>query len=207
MVTIGGVLISEGSNSTLNPTLNHQNWHRWKTHYLGNIKTDEDAKVANTIELNYSNSYKLKYTYNSKEYKLIANWVNVDVAAYLNKNVLTIKDFPVSPERLAGVINMFASNEVNSNQAKEIFAKMLSDNLDAKKAKEALGISSQISDVDFIKNAIDEVLKENPQAIVDYKEGKGRAMGFLIGQIMKKTQGKINPKLTSEMLAEELKNR
>lgn len=141
------------------------------------------------------------------EYKLVANWVNVDVAAYLNKNIISIKEFPISPERLAGVISMFAKAEVNSNQAKEIFAKMLSDNLDAKAAKEALGISSQISDLEVIRKLVDEVLEENPQAIIDYKEGKDRAMGFLVGLIMKKTQGKINPKLTSDMLLEELKKR
>ena len=102
---------------------------------------------------------------------------------------------------------MVETSEVNSNQAREIFAKMLEDGVDAKKAKEALGISSQISDMSFIQDAVNTVLEENPQAIIDYKEGKGRALGFLVGQIMKKTQGKINPKLTSDVLLEELKKR
>ena len=143
----------------------------------------------------------------SKAYKLLANWINVDVASYLNKNIIPITEFPLSPELLAGLVKMVETNEVNSNQAREIFAKMLEDGCDAKKAKEALGISSQISDMDFIKDAVNAVLEENPQAIVDYKEGKGRALGFLVGQIMKKTQGKINPKLTSDLLLEELKKR
>ena len=143
----------------------------------------------------------------SKAYKLLANWINVDVAAYLNKNVISISEFPISPERLAGLVKLVEASEVNSNQAREIFAKMLEENVDAKKAKEILGISSQISDLDYIKDAVNVVLEENPQAIIDYKEGKGRALGFLVGQIMKKTQGKINPKLTSDLLLEELKKR
>ena len=143
----------------------------------------------------------------SKAYKLLANWINVDVAAYLNKNIISINDFPMSPERLAGLVKMVEASEVNSNQAREIFAKMLEENVEAKKAKEMLGISSQISDLDFIKDAVNTVLEENPQAIIDYKEGKGRALGFLVGQIMKKTQGKINPKITSDLLLEELKKR
>ena len=143
----------------------------------------------------------------SKAYKLLANWINVDVMAYLNKNVISIKEFPLSPERLAGVVKLVETNDVNSNQAREIFAKMLEANVDAIKAKEKLGISSQISDMDFISKVVNEVLEENPQAIVDYKEGKGRALGFLVGQIMKKTQGKINPKLTSDMLLKELNKR
>ena len=143
----------------------------------------------------------------SKAYKLLANWVNVDVLGYLNKNNLTINDFPLSPEKLAGLVNMVEKNDVSSNQAREIFAKMLEENIDAKTAKEKLGISSQISDESFIINVVNEVLAENPQAIIDYKEGKGRAMGFLVGQVMKKTQGKINPKLTSDILLKELNKR
>ena len=143
----------------------------------------------------------------SKAYKLLANWINVDVAAYLNKNIIPITEFPLSPERLAGLVKMVEASEVNSNQAREIFAKMLEANVDANKAKEMLGISSQISDLDFIKDTINKVLEANPQAIVDYKEGKGRALGFLVGQTMKLTQGKINPKLATDLLSEELKKR
>ena len=143
----------------------------------------------------------------SKAYKLLANWINVDVAAYLNKNVISINEFPLSPKQLASLVKMVEKAEVNSNQAREIFAKMLEAKVDASKAKEMLGISSQISDMSFIQDAVNAVLEENPQAIVDYKEGKGRALGFLVGQIMKKTQGKINPKLTSDVLLEELKKR
>ena len=143
----------------------------------------------------------------SKAYKLLANWINVDVAAYLNKNIISISEFPLSPERLAGLVKMVEASEVNSNQAREIFAKMLEANIDACKAKEMLGISSQISDLDFIKDTINKVLEANSQAIIDYKEGKGRALGFLVGQTMKLTQGKINPKLATDLLSEELKKR
>ena len=143
----------------------------------------------------------------SKAYKLLANWINVDVAAYLNKNIIPITEFPLSPERLAGLVKMVEASEVNSNQAREIFAKMLEAGVDTPKAKEMLGISSQISDLDFIKDTINKVLEANPQAIIDYKEGKGRALGFLVGQTMKLTQGKINPKLATDLLSEELKKR
>lgn len=143
----------------------------------------------------------------SKSYKLLANWLIVDVMGYLNKNMLSIEAFPLSPDKLAGLVELVAKNDVSSNQARDIFEAMLKDNIDANEAKAKLGISSQISDESFIIGVINEVLKENPQAIQDYKDGKGRAMGFLVGQIMKKTQGKINPKLTSEMLLKELNKR
>lgn len=145
-----------------------------------------------------------KYT---KAYKAAANWVNVDVASYCNKKFITIIDFPMEPKVLAGLIDLADSKDVNSNQARDIFAKMLADNLDAKSAKEALGITSQISDTDFIANIVNEVLLENPTAITYFKEGKDRALGFLVGQVMKKSKGKVNPKMASDMLLEELKRR
>ena len=166
---------------------------------------DYDASLL-VSEKSISDYYN-ELTKYSKSYKLLANWVNVDVAGYLNKNNLSIEEFPLSADKLAGLVNMVDKNEVSSNQAREIFAKMIEANVDANKAKEILGISSQISDESYVLEMINEVLKENPQAIIDYKEGKGRAMGFLVGQIMKKTQGKINPKLTSELLLKELNRR
>ena len=177
-----------------------------KARYIGEFGlNDYDASLL-VSEKSISDYYN-ELTRYSKAYKLLANWVNVDVAGYLNKNNITIESFPLSPDKLAGLVNMVEKNEVSSNQAREIFAKMLSDNIDAQKAKESLGISSQISDESFIINVVNEVLKENPQAIIDYKEGKGRAMGFLVGQVMKKTQGKINPKMTSDILLKELNKR
>ena len=143
----------------------------------------------------------------TKAYKILANWVNVDVISYLNKNNISIQSFPLSATRLAELVDMVSSNDVNSNQAREIFNKMISGNLSASEAKKALGIVSQISDDEFIKKVINEVLDEFPNSIVDYKEGKGRALGFMIGQVMKKTQGKVNPKLTNDLLLEELKKR
>lgn len=145
-----------------------------------------------------------KYT---KSYKILSNWVNVHVIGYLNKYNIQIKEFSLKPLSLAELVDMVNSNDVNSNQAREIFVKMINDNISAKEAKQALGIVSQISDNDFIKGVINEVLDEFPNSITDYKEGKGRALGFMIGQVMKKTQGKVNPKLTNDLLLEELKNR
>lgn len=143
----------------------------------------------------------------SSSYKMLANWINVEIAGYLNKNFLTINDFNMIPPSLVGLVNMINKNEINSNQAKEIFAKMIKDNIEASEAKKALGIASQVSDESFVIEIINKVLEENPQAIVDYKEGKGRALGFLVGQVMKKSQGKVNPKMTNELLLKELQKR
>lgn len=177
-----------------------------KERYLKEFKlNDYDATLLvsdKDISVYYDNCAKL-----TKQYKILANWINVDVLSYLNKNNCTINEFPLSPEQLVSLIAIIEKNEVSSNQAKSIFNKMVEEKCDAQKARQILGISSQISDESFIKNVIKEVLDENPQSIKDYKEGKDRALGFMVGQVMKKTQGKVNPKMTSEMLLKELENR
>mgnify|MGYP002523686248 CR=1 FL=1 len=141
----------------------------------------------------------------TKAYKILANWVLTDVNGYLNKNNITIDKFNVSPVNLAELVDMFAKNEISSTQAKEIFAKMVKDGVSAGNAKKELGIQTQVSDTDFIIKVINEVLDEFPNSVTDYKDGKDRAVGFMIGQVMKKTQGKVNPKLTNQLLIEELK--
>ena len=177
-----------------------------KERYLNEFKlNDYDASLLvsdKDISVYYDNCAKL-----TKQYKILANWINVDVLSYLNKSNCTINEFPLSPEQLVSLIAIIEKNEVSSNQAKSIFNKMVEEKCDAQKARQILGISSQISDESFIKNVIKEVLDENPQSIKDYKEGKDRALGFMVGQVMKKTQGKVNPKMTSEMLLKELENR
>ena len=177
-----------------------------KERYLNEFKLNEyDASLL--VSDKDISSYYDKCAKLTKQYKILANWMNVDVLSYLNKNNVTINEFPLSPEQLISLINIIEKNEVSSNQAKAIFAKMVEEKCDAQKARQILGISSQISDESFIKNVIKEVLDENPQSIKDYKEGKDRALGFMVGQVMKKTQGKVNPKMTSEMLLKELENR
>lgn len=177
-----------------------------KERYLNEFKLNEyDASLLvsdKDISVYYDKCAKL-----TKQNKILANWINVDVLSYLNKNNVSINEFPLSPEQLVSLVAIIEKNEVSSNQAKAIFGKMVEEKCDAQKARQILGISSQISDESFIKNVINEVLNENPQSIKDYKEGKDRALGFMVGQVMKKTQGKVNPKMTSEILLKELENR
>ena len=177
-----------------------------KARYMNNFGLNEYDAGQLIMDKDISDYYD-EASKHTKAYKLLANWVNVDVISYLNKNNISIQSFPLRAIRLAELVDMVSSNDVNSNQAREIFNKMISDNLSASEAKKALGIVSQISDDEFIKKVINEVLDEFPNSIVDYKEGKGRALGFMIGQVMKKTQGKVNPKLTNDLLLEELKKR
>ena len=177
-----------------------------KERYMNEFKLNEYDANQLIMDKPVSDYYD-EASKHTKAYKILANWVLTDVNGFLNKNNITIDKFNVSPANLAELVNMFDKSEISSTQAKEIFAKMLKDNLTASDAKKALGIATQVSDEDFIKKVINEVLDEFPNSVTDYKEGKDRAIGFMIGQVMKKTQGKVNPKLTNQLLIEELKKR
>ena len=177
-----------------------------KERYMNEFKLNEYDANQLIMDKPVSDYYD-EASKHTKAYKILANWVLTDVNGFLNKNNITIDKFNVSPANLAELVNMFDKSEISSTQAKEIFAKMLKDNLTASDAKKALGIATQVSDEDFIIKVINEVLDEFPNSVTDYKEGKDRAIGFMIGQVMKKTQGKVNPKLTNQLLIEELKKR
>lgn len=138
--------------------------------------------------------------------KLVANWVIVDIQAILHKEEIGIKDFKVSPENLGKLIKMIEEGKVSNKQAREFFAKMQENNEDPEKILAASG-SSLISDEATLLAIVNETLDANPQSIVDYKNGKDRAVGFLVGQIMKKTQGKANPAITNKLVVAELQRR
>ncbi|MFA5481429.1 MAG: Asp-tRNA(Asn)/Glu-tRNA(Gln) amidotransferase GatCAB subunit B, partial [Bacilli bacterium] len=141
----------------------------------------------------------------TKNYKSLANWVVGEVLAYLNKRNIPIENFFISPSQLALLVNMIEDKEISNKQGRDVFQEMLTNVSNVKEAKDKLGISTQINDETVIKKYIKEVLASFPDSIKDYRDGKDRAVGFLIGQIMKKSGGKVNPGLTSKLLLEELK--
>ena len=139
-------------------------------------------------------------------YKLLANWVIGDVQAILNKECISIKVFPISPERLGELVKLIESGKLSNKQGREVFAKMLTSDEPISKIVDSMGIS-QISDTGALEAMVKEVIDANPQSVIDYKNGKDRAVGFLVGQVMKKSQGKANPAITNKLIVEELKRR
>lgn len=139
--------------------------------------------------------------------KTLANFLIVEVNAYLNKNGISISDFPMDCPSLCEIVTMQDKDGLSHKQCVDILNKSLADHISPSEAKKALNIQAQIGDSDILKGFIDEVLESNPQSIADFKAGKDRALGFLVGQVMKMSKGKANPALTSKMLMEELKKR
>jgi aspartyl-tRNA(Asn)/glutamyl-tRNA(Gln) amidotransferase subunit B len=134
------------------------------------------------------------------------NWLNGDILAYLNKNALTIKELKVTPDNLLKLISMIDKGVLSFNQARNVFEKMCLDNRDAETIADELGLK-QNSNIDEIRKIVEATIDEFPQSVIDYKNGKDRAVGFLIGQVMKKTKGKVNPQITSQLVNEILKTK
>ena len=139
----------------------------------------------------------------TKDVKGLANWILGDVSAYLNTAAITIDQFKVKPEHIAGLVNLIAKGVLSSKLAKKVFAEMLKQDDDPQKLVKKLGLE-QVSDAGAIGKIVDEVLAKNPQSVADFKAGKDKAIGFLVGQVMRLTHGKANPGMVNKMLKEKM---
>lgn len=142
----------------------------------------------------------------AKDAKKTANWVIGDLSAALNRDNRTFANAGVAPEHLAQLVNLVADGTISGKQAKTVFEDMLSSGKEPAKIVEEKGMK-QVTDEGAILALVTEVLDANPKSIEDYKAGKDRAIGFLVGQVMKKSRGTANPKRTNELIREELAKR
>ena len=140
------------------------------------------------------------------EPKIVANWMLGDIFSYLNKNNITIKEFKLSPLNFAKLLKLLKDGKISSKQGKDVFMEIVDTDNDPEKIAKDKGMVQE-SDEGLILEYINEVLKENPQAIETYKSGRDNILSFLIGQVMKKSRGKANPALTSKLLKEEIMKR
>lgn len=138
--------------------------------------------------------------------KLSANWLMGDVSAYLNAEQKELADTPLTPENLAGMIKLIADGTISSKIAKKVFTELVKNGGDANEIVKAKGLV-QISDPSVLLGLVTEVLDANPQSIEDFKNGKDRAIGFLVGQIMKASKGQANPPMVNKILLEEINKR
>ena len=135
--------------------------------------------------------------------KLAANWVIQDLFAVLNRADKKISNSPVNAVNLGELLNFLSENIISSRIAKDVFQEMAASGKTAGEIVEAQGLK-QISDVGEIEGIVDEVLLENPEQAKKFKEGGHKVIGWFVGQVMKKTQGKANPQLVSELFEQKL---
>ena len=138
--------------------------------------------------------------------KQASNWLMGEVSAYLNSEKLELAETKLTPNNLAGMITLIADGTISSKIAKKVFRELIQNGGNAKEVVEAKGLV-QLSDPAQLLPMINEVLDNNEQSVEDFKNGKDRAVGFLVGQIMKATKGKANPGVVNKLLQEELAKR
>ncbi|NJK49824.1 Asp-tRNA(Asn)/Glu-tRNA(Gln) amidotransferase subunit GatB [Candidatus Gracilibacteria bacterium] len=131
--------------------------------------------------------------------KLVANWVTQDLAAYLNNNKLSIGEIALKPEILAELVDLIEKGTISGKIAKDILPDLLTQGGSAKELVEKKGLI-QISDATELEKIVDEIIAANPKEAEKFRSGKGNMKGFFVGQVMKKTSGRADPKLTNQLI-------
>ncbi len=136
--------------------------------------------------------------------KIAANWVTSDLFGALNKADLAIENSPISATQLGGLIDLISDGTISGRIAKDVFAEMFRTGRDAVDIVEDKGLK-QVTDTSAIESHVDSVIAANPNQVAEFKAGKDKLMGFFVGQVMKASQGKANPKLVNELLNKKLR--
>ncbi len=135
--------------------------------------------------------------------KEVANWMMGEVLRTLKEKGLEARQMPLSPDTLVRLLRLVDAGRINRNTAVEVFAAIFDDDGDPEAYVQAHGLE-QVSDAGLVEEAVRRVLAENPKSIADYRSGKQKAFGFLVGQTMKLLRGKADPKLVNRLLREAL---
>ena len=135
--------------------------------------------------------------------KKVSNWIMGETLRLMKEREVDASDLRFSPENLAKLIALTEAKQINSSVAKEVFEVMFEENVDPERYVEEKGLKT-VNDEGALKKTIEEVITANPQSVEDYRNGKEKAIGFLVGQTMKAMKGKADPGAVNQMLKEML---
>ena len=136
-----------------------------------------------------------------KKPKKVSNWIMGEIIRLLKENEMDPEDIAFSPVNLAKVIDLADSGAINSTVAKEVFEEVFHHDIDPDKYVEEKGLKT-VNDAGELRTVVEQVIKDNPQSVEDYRNGKEKAIGFLVGQTMKAMKGKANPGMVNQILKE-----
>ena len=166
------------------------------------IKESDAEEIARNMQIaEYFESILESF---GKDPQLISNWILSEVIAVLNRENIEINDFYIEPNRLASLLSRIDDNTISSKIAKDLFSQMLTSDETADEMIEKQGLE-QITDEDSITQFVTEVLDEFSEQKDQYLAGKEQVLGFLVGQVMKRSKGKANPKLVNELIIRQIK--
>jgi aspartyl-tRNA(Asn)/glutamyl-tRNA(Gln) amidotransferase subunit B len=182
------------------PSLPHELFNKFVGQY--GLPEYDASVLTDTREIALYFDALCQYTPN---FKAASNWVMGPLKSYLNEQNLPISGFPIMPEQLAGLIGLIDSNKISHSVASQkVFPSMLRQpGLSALAIAESQNLIQE-SNTDSLQVLINEVLAAHPQKVSEYKKGKKGLLGMFMGEVMKKTGGKADPKLTNELLSKTL---
>lgn len=167
-------------------------------------KLNINPQNIQTLISNRSLCMFLESVIDSVDAVIASNILTSDIAGYLNKNIVSIEDTKLTKEKFIELINMLKNEQLSSKQAKQIIPYLLETDKNISSLIEELGLV-QITDNTKLQEIINNVLNNNQESVNDYKNGHENALKYLMGQIMKESEGQANPKLVNELLIENLK--
>lgn len=174
-----------------------------KERYLAEYKLSE--KEANTLTASkYLSNFFEDAAEKCNNPKAVCNWLLSDVARILNDKEIEPDEIPFTSENLAELIKLIEKGTISSKIAKDVLEKMFEEQDSPSKIIEKNGWI-QISDEREIKEIVQKIIDQNPQSVIDFRGGREKALGFLVGQAMKETKGKANPQMLNEMFRDAMK--
>lgn len=184
------------------PELPQQKLQRFITQYGLN---DYDASILVSSK-EMANYFENTVQGSKSEPKLVANWIISELLGALNKAGLEITESPISANQLSALVARITDNTISGKIAKQIFEALWNREGEVDEIIEKRGLK-QITDTSSIEKLIDEIIAANPQQVADYQAGKDKLFGFFVGQAMKKSGGKINPKQLNDLLKQKLQKK
>ncbi len=181
------------------PELHFKRKERFLKEYL---LPEYDAEVL-TSEKALADYFEKAVT-NSTDYKAVSNWIMSEVLKVCNQEKISIQAFPIPPENLGELIALISKGKISGKIAKDVFEEMLHSPKSPGQIVEEKNLA-QISDSSEIQKAVEKIINNFPAQVEQFKTGKEKVLGFLVGQVMRETKGKANPQLVNKLLLEELK--
>ena len=183
------------------PELPHDKKERFIKEY--DLPEYDAGVLTQSKELSLFYEDTVKY---AKDPKQVSNWIMGDVLRRLNDEEIEIEDLKFGPKDLADLIALIDDGKISNNIGKKVLRDMFETGKKPKEIVKEKGLV-QINDEDQLKEIVEKVLAENEQSVIDYKNGKDRALGFMVGQVMKVTRGKANPQMVNQMVRDILNNK
>jgi aspartyl-tRNA(Asn)/glutamyl-tRNA(Gln) amidotransferase subunit B len=158
---------------------------------------------ANIIVSDKATSEYFEDVVKNRSPKLVTTWVTGELFSILNKKNLIIEDSPITSKQLGELIDNIENGKISNRQAKEVLEEMCESGKGALEIIDEKGLT-QISDENEIESLVDNVLNSNPENVKKYKNGKDKLFGFFVGEAMKLSKGKANPKIVNDLIKKKL---